>query len=119
MLRDTQFIRMRLHPTQRQLSTLLDHFSQAPRQHQLTGTTGNKKRLDRQDPAFAHARYDKTVNDTPPFVALAAALPGPVTLGLNRQLDNMSASLAAAVLARERMGNLYAIELGNEPECEC
>lgn len=52
----------------------------------------------------------------PPFIALAAQLPGEVTLGLNRQLDNRSASLAAAVLAKQTMPNLFAIELGNEPE---
>ena len=52
-------------------------------------------------------------------MALAAALEGEVTMGFNRQLDNQSASLAASVLAQETMGNLFAIELGNEPECEC
>ncbi|GJE97722.1 glycoside hydrolase family 79 protein [Phanerochaete sordida] len=52
----------------------------------------------------------------PPFMQLAAQLPGEVTLGLNRQLDNQSASLAAAVLAKQTMPNLFAFELGNEPE---
>jgi hypothetical protein len=54
----------------------------------------------------------------PPFMQLAAQLKGEVTLGLNRQLDNQTASLAAAVLAKQQMSNLFAIELGNEPECE-
>lgn len=54
----------------------------------------------------------------PPFIQLAAQLKGQVTLGLNRQLDNQSASLAAAVLAKKSMPNLFAFELGNEPECE-
>jgi hypothetical protein len=39
-------------------------------------------------------------------------------LGLNRQLDNQAASLAAAKLAKQQMENLFAIELGNEPECQ-
>lgn len=57
----------------------------------------------------------------PPFFALAAQLSGSpeVTLGLNRQLDDQPASLAAAVRAKQTMGNLFALELGNEPECEC
>lgn len=59
-----------------------------------------------------------TLTFGPPFMALASQLPGQVTLSLNRQLDNQSASLAAAVLAKQQMPNLFAIELGNEPECE-
>lgn len=55
----------------------------------------------------------------PPFITLASQLKGQVTLGLNRQLDNQSASLAAAVLAKKNMPNLFALELGNEPECAC
>lgn len=58
-----------------------------------------------------------TLTFGPPFVALAGELPGPVTLGLNRQLNNQSASLAAAKLAKQQMRNLFALELGNEPEC--
>ena len=54
----------------------------------------------------------------PQFIALAAQLPGSVTMGLNRQLDNQPASLSAAVLAKSSMANLFAIELGNEPECQ-
>ena len=53
----------------------------------------------------------------PPFITLASQLKGQVTMGLNRQLNNQSASLAAAVLAQQKMPNLFAIELGNEPEC--
>lgn len=39
-------------------------------------------------------------------------------MGLNRQLNNQPASLAAAVQAKASMGNIFAIELGNEPECK-
>ena len=54
----------------------------------------------------------------PQFITLASQLKGNVTLGLNRQLDNQAASLAAAKLAKQQMRNLFAIELGNEPECQ-
>ena len=53
----------------------------------------------------------------PSFFTLAAALPGDVTLGLNRRLNNQTNTLAAASTAQGIMRNLYAIELGNEPEC--
>ena len=43
---------------------------------------------------------------------------GEVTVGLNRQLNNQANSLAAAQRAQASMGNLYAVELGNEPDCE-
>ncbi|TCD67081.1 hypothetical protein EIP91_000594 [Steccherinum ochraceum] len=52
----------------------------------------------------------------PPFFTLAGQLQGDVTLGLNRQLNNQAASLAAAVQAKKSMSNLFAFELGNEPE---
>ena len=53
----------------------------------------------------------------PSFFTLAAALPGQVTVGLNRQLNNESNTMAAAVQAKSVMSNLLAFELGNEPEC--
>ncbi|KAH8107834.1 hypothetical protein BXZ70DRAFT_1003265 [Cristinia sonorae] len=52
----------------------------------------------------------------PSFFTLAGQLKGDVTVGLNRQLNNQAASLAAAVQAKKTMGNLFAFELGNEPE---
>ncbi|KAI0686858.1 hypothetical protein BC835DRAFT_1450643 [Cytidiella melzeri] len=52
----------------------------------------------------------------PQFISLASQMKGNVTLGLNRQLNNQTASLAAAKLAKQKMDNLFAIELGNEPE---
>ncbi|KAI0047467.1 glycoside hydrolase family 79 protein [Auriscalpium vulgare] len=52
----------------------------------------------------------------PSFFTLAAALKGPVTIGLNRQLDEQGNTQQAAVKALSSMSNLYAIELGNEPE---
>lgn len=51
------------------------------------------------------------------FTAAAQLAAKEVTLGLNRQLNQQSNSLAAAVKAKATMSNLYAVELGNEPEC--
>ena len=53
----------------------------------------------------------------PSFFTLASQLKGNVTLGLNRQLNNISNSLQAAQVAQNSMSNLFAVELGNEPEC--
>ncbi|KAI0829864.1 hypothetical protein BC628DRAFT_1314531 [Trametes gibbosa] len=52
----------------------------------------------------------------PSFFALAAQLNGDVTIGLNRQLNNQANSLSAGSRAKQSMGNLFAIELGNEPD---
>lgn len=41
-----------------------------------------------------------------------------ISAGLNRGHDNISNTIAAAKVAKADMGNLLAIELGNEPECE-
>lgn len=54
----------------------------------------------------------------PSYIELAAVIKGPVTLGLNRQLAELNNSIAAAQQAIDTMGNLYAIELGNEPDRE-
>lgn len=37
--------------------------------------------------------------------------------GLNRGKDDIANTIAAAKVAKDRMKNLLAIELGNEPEC--
>ncbi|KAI0058148.1 hypothetical protein BV25DRAFT_1811257 [Artomyces pyxidatus] len=52
----------------------------------------------------------------PPFFTLAAQLQGPVTIGLNRQLNNQTNTLLAAKQAEKSVPNLLAFELGNEPE---
>lgn len=54
----------------------------------------------------------------PSFFSLASQLKGSVIVGLNRQLNNQGNSLSAAQAAKSAMGNLFAIELGNEPDCE-
>uniref|UniRef100_A0A0W0G4A6 Beta-glucuronidase C-terminal domain-containing protein n=1 Tax=Moniliophthora roreri TaxID=221103 RepID=A0A0W0G4A6_MONRR len=50
------------------------------------------------------------------FFSLATKMKGDVTIGLNRQLNNQANSFAAAQKAKELMPNLFAIELGNEPD---
>lgn len=55
----------------------------------------------------------------PSFITLAASYGGDVILGLNRRLNNLSNTIAAATLAKNEMNNLNAIELGNEPNCAC
>lgn len=53
------------------------------------------------------------------FMTLAGKYAGTAVLGLNRGKNNISNTIAAAKVAVSQMsGNLLAIELGNEPECE-
>ncbi|KAJ5205099.1 beta-glucuronidase [Penicillium cinerascens] len=56
-----------------------------------------------------------TLTFGPPFISMAADYHGETIVGLNRRLDNLSNTIAAATLAYDEMKNLYAIELGNEP----
>ncbi|ODN78183.1 hypothetical protein L198_07972 [Cryptococcus wingfieldii CBS 7118] len=64
------------------------------------------------DPADAPAN----LTYGPAFFELASHLSGPATIGLNRRLNDISNTIAAAQEAVERMDNLFAIELGNEPD---
>ncbi|KAJ5174584.1 uncharacterized protein N7482_000461 [Penicillium canariense] len=57
----------------------------------------------------------ETLTYGPSFISLAASYGGEVIFGLNRRLDNIANTKSAALLARRKMDNLYAIELGNEP----
>ncbi|KIM92707.1 glycoside hydrolase family 79 protein [Oidiodendron maius Zn] len=52
----------------------------------------------------------------PSFIELASKYPGTVVMGLNRGGDNISNTIDAAIAVVNGMGNLYAIELGNEPD---
>lgn len=54
----------------------------------------------------------------PPFFSLAANYEGQVIVGLNRRLNDIENTIAAATLAKDTMANLESIELGNEPNCE-
>ncbi|KAJ5871639.1 uncharacterized protein N7529_003992 [Penicillium soppii] len=57
----------------------------------------------------------ETLTYGPSFVSLAATYAGKVIIGLNRRLDDISNTIAAARLVKATMQNLYSIELGNEP----
>ncbi|OBZ67030.1 Solute carrier family 40 member 2 [Grifola frondosa] len=62
-------------------------------------------------------RIGGTTQDRATYDAsLTSPMKGSVTVGLNRQLNNESNSLAAATQAKKGMSNLFAIELGNEPD---
>ncbi|KAM3084116.1 hypothetical protein ACMFMG_001778 [Clarireedia jacksonii] len=50
------------------------------------------------------------------LMKLAATYAGTVVLGLNRGHNNITNTILAAKSAKSSMGNLKAIELGNEPE---
>lgn len=52
------------------------------------------------------------------FMTLAGKYGGQVVVGLDRGKNNLTNTIAAAKVAVSEMGNLLAIELGNEPECE-
>lgn len=54
----------------------------------------------------------------PMFFDLASELPGDVTIGLNRQLNNLGNTQAAAERAISVVDGLLALELGNEPDRE-
>lgn len=54
----------------------------------------------------------------PSFISLAASYGGEIILGLNRRLNNIANSIQAAELAQSEAANLYAMELGNEPNCK-
>lgn len=54
----------------------------------------------------------------PSFISLAASYGGEIILGLNRRLNNISNTITAAKLAQSEASNLYAMELGNEPNCK-
>lgn len=54
----------------------------------------------------------------PSYMDLAGSYDGSVTIGLDRRLNNISNTIAAAEVAVSKIPNLYAIELGNEPNCK-
>ncbi|KAL4930981.1 uncharacterized protein BDV17DRAFT_297481 [Aspergillus undulatus] len=56
-----------------------------------------------------------TLTFGPAFISQAAQYEGSVVLGLNRRLNNIENTIDAAQLAFNSIGNLQAIELGNEP----
>ena len=59
-----------------------------------------------------------TLTFGPRFIDLANSYPGRVIIGFNRRLNNLANTVAAAKLAYQKIKNLEAIELGNEPNCK-
>ncbi|KAI0785550.1 hypothetical protein C8Q75DRAFT_775360 [Abortiporus biennis] len=88
----------------------------------IGGTTQDRATYDPNLPSAVNytvaspADAPTTLTYGPSFFTLASQMKNNVTVGLNRQLNNQPASLAAAVQAKNIMSNLFAIELGNEPE---
>ncbi|KAF2088974.1 glycoside hydrolase family 79 protein [Saccharata proteae CBS 121410] len=88
----------------------------------LGGTTQDRATYDPNSDAYVvYTVADPT--DAPAnltygtaYMTLAADYGGRVTLGLNRGRNNLSNTVLAAQFATENMPNLFAIELGNEPE---
>lgn len=54
----------------------------------------------------------------PSFITLAGTYPGKTIIGLNRQLNQLNNTIAAAKQATAEVDRLEAIELGNEPNCD-
>lgn len=57
-----------------------------------------------------------TRSDGPQLLELVASHGGNVVFGLDRGRNNLSNSISAAIAAKAHLSNLYASELGNEPE---
>ncbi|AFR94233.2 hypothetical protein J008_02075 [Cryptococcus neoformans] len=108
--------------TTSQCLTNLDHAAGAATRVRIGGTTQDRATYDPTsssavnyyvaDPADAPAN----LTYGPSFFDLASKLNGPTTIGLNRRLNNINNTIAAAEQAVKTMDNLYAIELGNEPD---
>ncbi|KAA1113404.1 hypothetical protein PGT21_030738 [Puccinia graminis f. sp. tritici] len=92
----------------------------------IGGTTQDRARYDREESQPVRyqlpsgggaAQVPARLSFGPEFIRLANQLsPGPLTFGLNRQSGNLlNAGIAARDLV-DHLSNLYAIELGNEPE---
>jgi hypothetical protein len=88
----------------------------------IGGTTQDRARFDSQTPAYvvykvaSAADAPSTLTFGPSFMTLAGKYQGSVVVGLNRGKNDIGNTIAAAKAA-VGMGNLLAIELGNEPEC--
>lgn len=88
----------------------------------IGGTTQDRAQYDASTSAYvvytvaSAADAPASLTFGPRFMDLAATYPGTVVVGLNRGKNNITNTIAAAKVAAGRMGNLLAIELGNEPE---
>ncbi|KAL4920604.1 hypothetical protein BDW62DRAFT_198903 [Aspergillus aurantiobrunneus] len=87
----------------------------------IGGTTQDRATYDASSPDAVSYSVDDPADAPmeltygPSFISLAAEYEGSVVLGLNRRLNNVDNTISAASLAVSEMGNLNAIELGNEP----
>ncbi|KAJ9150383.1 Glycoside hydrolase family 79 protein [Pleurostoma richardsiae] len=88
----------------------------------IGGTTQDRAAYDASTDALvvysvaSPADAPSTLTFGPKFIALASTYGGSVVVGLNRGKNNTANTIAAAKVAVSEMGNLVAIELGNEPE---
>ncbi|KAK4226038.1 beta-glucuronidase [Podospora fimiseda] len=87
----------------------------------IGGTTQDRATFDARSSAAVTysvanaADAPMTLTFGPRFIDLANAYPGRLIIGFNRRLNNLANTIAAARLAYQRIKNLEAIELGNEP----
>lgn len=90
----------------------------------IGGTTQDRASYDASTSAYvvytvaSPADAPATLTFGSKFMTLANTYAGTVVMGLNRGKNDLANTIAAAKVAVSEMGNLLAIELGNEPECE-
>lgn len=90
----------------------------------IGGTTQDRAQYDAQMTAYVvytvsnPADAPASLSFGSSFMTLAAKYGGSVVVGLNRGKNNIQNTINAAKAAVNGMGNLLAIELGNEPECK-
>ncbi|WDK15152.1 hypothetical protein CGRA01v4_06433 [Colletotrichum graminicola] len=107
--------------TQQCLSNLKDLTGTWP-PIRIGGTTQDRASYDASSSAYVvysvsdAADAPSNLTFGPNFIKLAATYAGNVTLGLNRGRNNINNTISAGKAAVQEMANLYAIELGNEPE---
>ncbi|KAI1197683.1 hypothetical protein F5X97DRAFT_343523 [Nemania serpens] len=88
----------------------------------IGGTTQDRAQYDAQMTAYVvytvsnPADAPASLSFGSSFMTLAAKYGGSVVVGLNRGKNNIQNTINAAKAAVNGMGNLLAIELGNEPE---
>ncbi|KAK4160629.1 beta-glucuronidase [Cladorrhinum sp. PSN259] len=87
----------------------------------IGGTTQDRATYDAKSSAAVTysvanaADAPMTLTFGPRFIDLANSYPGRLIIGFNRRLNNLANTVAAAKLAYQKIKNLEAIELGNEP----
>lgn len=108
-----------------QTSTCLSNLESAlvhPLSFRIGGTTQDRALYDGEQKAPSSYKLQpgvhvpKQLTFGSNFIELAASLKGPTTLGLNRESNNFTNVAEAIAQALLKMDNLYAFELGNEPE---